>query len=168
MIIYENFLNDLTDYINNNMQFVNGKILNSSKYSNDDNGIYFMKRIKKDHSKKIYLREAATTEKLWFFYNIFGGKRPKSSKQIKELDETDFKFFSELRNFLLHENGKIKNSNYLVIYNKIEFCIVTQENEILLNSTFFSISVHNLFKNCLQINNVVMKKIIRNLSNKSL
>lgn len=165
MIIYEKFLNDLIDFLNNKLQFSNVKIFNDTKYSYNDNGIF-----KKDRSckKNRYIREADITTKLWFFHEIFGCKRPKTSEQIKELDETDFKFFSELRNFLLHNNAEIKDSDYLGVYKKIEPCIITPDNKILLNSTFFYRSVHDLFNICQRINNLVLKKIFSNHPNKLL
>lgn len=158
MVTCENFFDELLDLI---YEKLNGHeiIFRGTDYFLGNKEICKRWR-KKDGSFESISLKRTVPDRLWFFHEVFGSRCPKTNQQKKEIYETDFKFYSELRNFLLHENGMIKCHDYLRIYSTIEPSIITSDNRILLNQIFFHTSIKNLFNICLEINDLSLKRIL--------
>ncbi len=106
--------------------------------------------------KGYYVKEIESSSiktKLWFFHNFLGCKKPKPRLLI---DKTDFEYYSEIRNRILHSNEEMVELHILPRYDDVREEIFTKNNKVLISKRFFFQAVENLF----EINHEITRKMV--------
>lgn len=105
--------------------------------------------------KVIVIKESGIKNKLLAFHYIVNINKP---KPVREINQSDFEFYSELRNMIIHNEENIGGLQYPAIYDDIRDEIFTDENKILITKKFFIDAVKNLFVICNEISIAATKK----------
>lgn len=161
MSIYENQLNYIIRCIAENAKKFGFPIENikptfTCEYFIDDEQELSLKTNNKYLSK---IEFSSIKQKLWCFHHLLNTKNPVPNNF---LDNTDFEYYSLVRNQILHKDSEIVDLAKLLIYVDVQNEIFTTDGKILISKKFFDTALENLFDYCHSIAVAYEKKISHN------